>query len=236
MEMKYKRIVAIAFYNLILIIQALGQMALVDIDWEHVPQQKLHDYVLAQQSHNIQYFYELQPSSAVADLSCYIRHKARFKIKSDPSLVWEAYKQSEPLKNWESKMVSFGFLYSRVTDSVFYLNNSPSLTEGQILYVQLKLLKGLYKLATSFEVVTIDDENHIIQFSYIHGGKNSGLQTLQLFETKKGQTKILHTTLYKSGSFVRDRILYKPFHRRSIALFHKNVKKELKSVHWGMIQ
>jgi hypothetical protein len=97
------------------------------------------------------------------------------------------------------------------------------LDTGQVFFVNLKLLRGIYNLAVGLEIITIDSQNKTIQFSYVKGGKSEGVQTIRFFETEEGSTKILHISEFRSNSHFRDKRLYPRFHKKFIYEFHENM-------------
>jgi hypothetical protein len=130
-------------------------------------------------------------------------------------------------------MVSFGLLISKWQNTVMYRNDEyfAGIDTGQVFYVNLKIMKGLYNLAVGLEIVNIDSTNKSITFSYLKGGKSRGEQTIYFVPTRKGHTEIIHQTAFKSNSFFRDRFLYPYFHRIAINEFHRNMKKSVHENH-----
>ena len=198
-----------------------------EVNYEMIPQRSVVRYIENQKHNSVEYFSQLYPSCKLdSDLTDYYTHNAEYTVKQNLDDVWNAYKLASPEEIWNGRVVSFGIMYSRKDDEVVYQNCSyGGLEVGQIIYVNLRFLKGIYNLATAFEVVKIDDKNKVIQFSYIDGGKSKGLQTIYFNSTGKGFTKISHHTDYKSDSRFRDRFLYGPFHKKCINQFHHNVKR-----------
>jgi hypothetical protein len=124
-------------------------------------------------------------------------------------------------------MVSFGLLVSTWNNEILYRGdqNYTGIDTGQVIFVNLRILKGLYNLAVGLEIVDIDNTRKSITYSYIKGGKSRGKQTLYFRPTGKGYTRIIHQTAFKGDSFIRDRYLYPYFHRIAINEFHRNMKK-----------
>ena len=204
-----------------------SQVFLDDVDINQVPYQSIFHYLDNLKSLNINTFTEIKPScNNENEVEGFGQSIRQFKIKSDIENVWNSYKIANPSDTWQSRMICFGFMYSRNTNSLMYRNNIYSgINEGQIIYVNLKLLKGFFNLATAFEIVDVDNENKIIEFSYIEGGKAKGIQILHFIPTPKGETIITHTSYFKSDSKFRDKWLYCHFHNKIINQFHRNVKR-----------
>ncbi len=222
----------------VILTNVVGQLPLDDIDFNKISQESVKEYIEEQKEHDIHCFSDIIASCFVEkDMSDYSVHMASYIVKDNINNVWNAYKKASPSKIWNGRTVSFGFLYSRKSDNVLYRNtNFAGLEVGQIIYVNIKLFKGLYNLATAFEIVNVDNKNRIISFSYLNGGRAKGIQTIRFVETKRGHTRIIHTTEYKSNSYIRDRYLYGHFHKKCINQFHHNVRKLVygkkhKSVH-----
>ena len=84
-----------------------------------------------------------------------------------------------------------------------------------VVYLNLRLMSGLINLATAFEIITIDKEHKVIEFSYLSGNDSVGKQRIQFFETTKGKTEILHTSYYKSNNIPKNYFFYPYFHTRA---------------------
>ena len=64
-------------------------------------------------------------------------------------------------------------MYSRKNNAIVYRNDKyQGVENGQILYLNMKLLKGLYNLALAFEVIKVDSVSKIIEFSYVYPGQS----------------------------------------------------------------
>jgi hypothetical protein len=122
--------------------------------------------------------------------------------------------------------VSLGLLFSKKEKRIFYRDDNISeIDTGMVVYLNLRLMSGLINVATAFEIITIDKENKIIEFSYVSGNSSLGIQKLQFFETPKGKTEIIHTSYYRSNNIAKNYLLYPYFHTRTTNEFHRNIKK-----------
>jgi hypothetical protein len=202
-----------------------SQASLDLIDLQKIPQKKIRTYIDLQKSHNVHFFKDVKPTFTKGqDKSPYREVEKKYLIKERINKVWDIYCSTSPALSWNGKIISFGVLFSKGADNVMYRNESYAGADtGQVVYVNLKLLGGLYNLAVAFEIVDIDNVNKEIVFSYIEGGKSSGEQLIQFVDTKEGYTEIIHTTFFKSNSKFRDKFLYPPFHFKAIDEFHKNM-------------
>ncbi len=217
------------FLTFLLSMQAVSQNSLNDIDLMKIPQKEIKKVILNQIEHEVVYFNDLQPSfTEGVDTSEFCVHRKTFLIEEEPSVVWGNYKRINPAKSWEGKMVSFGVLLSKYDSSIMYREDSYSGIEvGQVFYLNLRLFKGIYNLPVVFEIISVDEINKVIEISYVEGGKTRGRQKLKFIETTDGNTEIIHSTLFKSDSWLRDKLFYPHFHTKIIKEFHKNILKEM---------
>jgi hypothetical protein len=160
----------------------------------------------------------------------YHRLESAYLFRESPETVWRTYQETSPAKSWNGRMVSFGLLVSTWNNEILYRgdNNFTGIDTGQVIFVNLRILKGLYNLAVGLEIVDIDCTRKSITYSYIKGGKSRGKQTLYFRPTRNGYTQIIHQTAFKGDSFLRDRYLYPYFHRIAINEFHRNMKNYMK--------
>jgi len=207
--------------------QVKSQVAISEIDINKVPQRKVREYLKVQQDSQIQLFTDIKPSiKANSIIEGYRIHVKEYFINDSLIKVWQHYLVTNPGDSWNGNKVSFGMLFSKKDKKIVYCNESISkIDTGQIIYLNLKLLKGIANLATVFEFITIDKKNKIIEFSYIEGNITEGKQRLEFAETPKGNTKILHTSFYKSNSSIRDRFIYPFFHDKISNEFHRNMRR-----------
>jgi hypothetical protein len=154
--------------------------------------------------------------------------KKTYHIKDDISDVWTKYKTTSPAESWNGKRVMFGLLVSKTLNKPIYSGDSfDEIQPGQVIYLNLKLLK-FYNLAMAFEVLVVDSEKRIIEFSYLEGNKSQGKQCLQFVESENGTTNIIHSSYFKSDSKMRDKFLYPFFHTRTTNEFHRIMKRIIK--------
>jgi hypothetical protein len=212
-----------------------AQNASKAIDMARIPQKKIRTLIENQFSKsNLQYFNELQATYRKGqNLKGYHILESVYFLREDLEKVWKTYQITSPAESWNGNMVSFGLLISKWQNTVMYRNDDcfAGIDTGQVFYVNLKILKGLYNLAVGLEIVNIDSTNKSITFSYLKGGKSRGEQTIYFVPTRKGHTEIIHQTAFKSNSFFRDRFLYPYFHRIAINEFHRNMKKSVHESH-----
>lgn len=158
----------------------------------------------------------------------YSKNSKKFIVKAPADKVWAAYKQSKPNQCWIGKLVSFGVLFdSDKTPLVYEDREYTGMKVGQVIFIQLRLLKGLYKLAVAHKVVALDEENMKLQICYLKRGASEGSQFIQLRTTAEGYTEVQHDTYYKSKSKFRDKRIYPGIHEKVISAYHENVAATL---------
>ncbi len=221
----FKYILPILF--LLNVLQCKSQVTLSEINFNKVTQKKVREFLIGQQNNHILSFTDIKPSLfSNSKIEGYRNHVKEYFFKDSLAKVWQHYLVTNPGDSWNGKKVSFGILFSKKDKRIVYRNESVShIDTGQIVYLNLKLMKGIANLAAVFEFITIDKNKRIIEFSYIDGNITKGKQRLQFIETPRGYTRILHTSYYKSSSSLRDRFLYPFFHDKVSNEFHRNMKK-----------
>ncbi len=222
-------LIIIAFNPLV----SKAQMSLNDVQLDKIPQKKVREYLLHQfETYQFNSFTEIQPTfTATTDASSFHTHYAKYMVNEQIDNVWQNYIEANPSESWEGKRFSFGFLFNRSSDALVYPQdgNKDGIEVGQMFYVNLKLLRGVYKMAVGFEIITLDTANRVVEFSYIEGGNSKGKQRIELQEMENGKTRIVHTSFFKSDSKFRDKFLYPFFHQRIINEFHRKMRKRIKS-------
>jgi hypothetical protein len=197
------------------------------INMEKVPQRKVRKYIEARNINIMQDFSLIQASwKKGSDESSFRFNEKTFFLKDKLSHVWDCYRNADPNKSWNGHFVRFGLLISKKTNSVIYSNNLtfPEIDTGQVFFLDLRLMRGLFNLPMAFEITGIDPIQRIIEFSYIDGNKARGKQTIEFTDDYDGRIRITHKSYFKSDSPLRDNLLYPYFHRKFIRDFHKNMK------------
>lgn len=210
--------------------QVFCQFSYNDINWDQIPQKKVRRYLSEQQERaQIMFLSDLRPtcqdSSSLMDLFSY---KKSFRVKADRSNVWETYKRSNPTAAWTNRKSACAMVYERSSDHVHYADEEiDGIEAGQVLFMDLKLLKGLVHLATAFEITRVEDELGVIEINYTEAGVNRGKQIIKMHEAPDGTTIIEHASMISSGRKFRDKILYPYFHNRLINTFHRKMKQRV---------
>ena len=205
-----------------------SQAMLSEIDFDRIPQKKIRHFIDEQIQEQKLRFSDIEPSYnpfSASDNDSYSIVSDAFLFREKLDKVWDSYCSTEMAEAWNGKRISFGLLLSKWTDFIMYCTDPiyADLDTGQVFFVNLRLLKGIYNLAVGLEIVNIDPTDKTIQFSYVKGGKSEGVQTIHFVATEEGYTEIIHTSEFRSNSNFRDRRLYPRFHKKFIYEFHQNM-------------
>ncbi|MEX1188003.1 MAG: hypothetical protein WED33_02015 [Bacteroidia bacterium] len=208
-------------------VQVFGQHTLEEIKLEQIDQKKIRKYVERQIEDGKHQFYDIQPSwNRGDDLTPYNKNETTFFLNASSNDAWQSYLSLDPSKMWNNRSVSKGLMIQKSPEKIFYKGDSHTCTDtGQVYFLNLKLLSGMYNLAVVFEIVTIDALEMLIEFSYVKGNQSLGVQKIRFIADGDNSTKIIHTSYFKSDSPFRDKWLYPFFHRKITKDFHKNVRK-----------
>jgi hypothetical protein len=203
------------------------------IELNRIPQRSIRHLLKHEEASQIRYLNDFKPSCKNdRDTMGFTIMKNSYLIKDKLDDVWDIYKNTSISKAWNGRLASFGVFFSKWSDQVCYNNDDTAATidTGQVFFIDLRLMHGLYNLPVGLEVLNIDNLLRTITFSYLEGGKSKGVQTISLFEDESGYTRIIHTSAFKSDSRFRDRHLYPFYHTKILNEFHWNVlKNHLKS-------
>ena len=211
-------------------IRSFGQLDMADIKLEQIRQRKIRKYIECQIEENKHQFSEIHPSwNRGEDLSSYSKNEMTFLLKGNLQDVWQGYLSADPSKSWTGRMVSFGLLLQKFPGNIFYNHDLiMGVDTGQVCFLNLKLLLGIFNVPVAFEIITVDPVEKVIEFSYIEGNKSSGVQHVKFLDIGGGLTEIVHTSYFKSDSQLRDKWLYPFFHEKIVNGFHHNMKKLLR--------
>jgi hypothetical protein len=202
------------------------------IKLEEIPQRKVRNYMVSSQIDQMNDFSAIHSSwkSNNSESDFNINEKT-FYLNARLPAVWDCYRHVNFVRAWNGKSVRFGLLIVKSTNTVIYPKNSvlPEADTGQVYFLELKLMKGLFNIPVAFEITHIDEALQIIEFSYIDGNKSEGKQTIRFFDNGDGTTRIVHRSYFRSNSSFRDNILYPFFHKKFIREFHENMKEYLEN-------
>ncbi len=207
-------------------VTVFAQVSLAEVDTTKIEYPAVIKYLHRQMDNGINTFDEIQPSlipgESINNYNVVVRE---FLIKDSIDKVWDIYENSGLQRTWSTRKIHYGFSYSRPDSSIFYAGDELNkLVPGMIVYLNLDLLYGVKNLAMAFEVTRVDEENKVIEFSYLKGNETEGKQQLIFQSTSKGNTLITHLSYYKSRVKPRDK-LYPHVHATIINRFHRNMKR-----------
>jgi hypothetical protein len=206
-------------------LHSFGQTQLSEVDTLRIEYPKVIEYLQRQMAEGLRTFNDVKPSFQTGEsIEDYHVIDREFLVKDSLEKVWNDYLSAVLQESWNTKTIRFGFCYSRNNDSIYYSNDKVrTVMPGLIVYLNLKLLYGMKQLAVAFEITRIDQDEKMLEFSYLEGNETEGKQQLFFRENNKGNTVIAHLSYYRSSSKARDK-LYPHLHAQLINKFHRNMK------------
>jgi hypothetical protein len=198
------------------------------INLDLIPKKKVRSYIVEREISSMENYNSIHASwKEGLDISTYKMQEKVFYLQEKLESVWDCYNSASPVKSWNGHFVRFCLLISKQTNSVKYQDNTDfsEIDTGQVYFLDLKLLAGLFNVPVAFEIIKVDTTSKIIEFSYIDGNKSQGKQTIQFFDNGDGRTRIIHRSYFKSDSAFRDDVFYPFFHTKIIKEFHRNMRK-----------
>jgi hypothetical protein len=155
-------------------------------------------------------------------------HRKSYLFSYDIEKVWLAYCSTPPKKAWNDKLVSFGMMYESEQQAFHYENEKmPVASVGQLVFINLHLLKGFLNLAVAHKIMEVNEVEKLIRTCYVESGASKGTQFIRFYDLGNNQTKVEHTTFYRSNSGFRDKHLYPLLHEKIITEFHQNINHYL---------
>jgi hypothetical protein len=205
--------------------------SLKKINFEEIPQRKVRKYIRSRGIDHMQSFSAIHASwKNDVDESDFKAIEEVFYLKNKLSDVWESYRHANPVKIWNRQSVRLGLLILKWSNSIIYANDSSSseVDTGQVCFLNLRLMKGIFNVPVAFEITDIDCNKQILEFSYIDNNKSQGKQSIKFFDNGDGRTRIVHRSYFKSDSWLREDLFYPWFHRKFIKEFHENMGQHIK--------
>lgn len=208
-----------------------AQTPLSNTDNSRIKQKSIRIFLKSQIEKGIVNFEDFRPSiDAQTDTNKFDSNIYRFQLQQTPAAAWKVYIKAHPAKIWQGRIVSCGFIYSPVNKRIIFADDKyPGLENGQIFFIEMRVLCGLVKFPVCFMVTKIDESQHSITFSYVSSGSSKGAQTIRLTDSGKGETEILHSSIHQTENVLRDQTLYPIYHRKAIKEVHQNISKILLS-------
>lgn len=207
-----------------------AQMFLADVEFEKITEEAVEEFLYRQIDNDNTTFSDVKPTlESTSSTEGFKFHEREYVVKDSLNKVWEHYVFTNPGVAWNVGKMNFAMLFSKNENHLIYKNEDVEKIEtGQIVYLNLNLLK-IKNLATAFEIIKVDKESGVIEFSYVEDNATKGKQQLNFIQTAKGNTKIIHRSFFKSESVLRDHFLYPYFHTRMTNTYHRNMKRMYKS-------
>lgn len=212
--------------------QSVVSQTLPIIDLKEIPQRKVRKYIESRSIDKMLNFSSIHASwYTCIDKSDFRVIEKTFYLKYKLPKVWECYKHTSAFKMWNGQAARFGLLISKCSNSVVYRNNSifPEVDTGQVYFLNIRLIKGLFNLPVAFEIIKIDQDQQVMEISYIDTNKSLGKQSIKFYDNGDGRTRIVHQSYFKSESALRDNLLYPYFHKKFTNEFHRNMRKLIKN-------
>jgi hypothetical protein len=218
--------------NIFILILGFSSLSVVSqnlkiINLEEIPQRRVRQYILSRSIDQMHDFSSIHAScnKDINESDFNINEKI-FYLKYSLSKVWECYSLGNPLKTWNGPCIGLGLLITKCSKSAKYAKSStfPEIDTGQVYFLNVRLMKGLFNIPVAFEVINIDRIKKVLEISYLANSKSRGKQTIQFFDNGDGRTRIVHRSYFKSKSWLRDDLFYPGFHNKFIKEFHRNMK------------
>lgn len=214
---------------LLLTFNSKAQMYLADVEFEKITEEAVEEFLHRQIENDISTFSDVKPTlESTSSTDGFKFHEREYMVKDSLNKVWTHYLYTDPGVAWNVGKMNFAMLFSKNENNLIYKNEDVEKIEiGQIVYLNLNLMK-IKNIATAFEIIKVDKDSGVIEFSYVEDNATSGKQQLNFVQTAKGNTKIIHRSYFKSESVLRDLFLYPYFHTRMTNTYHRNMKKMYK--------
>lgn len=212
-------------------VSSYGQTNLSDINFDRIPFKKVRHYIKSQILQNVKSTDDLVPSYAkeITPDSCY-KQVCTYVLPCSMEDSWNVYTTVKPNNAWNGRKVRLGMLVDKIKQTIVYPGDICDIIDtGQVVYLNLRVLEGVTNVGVAFEVINIDKQAHMLEFSYLKGNKSLGKQQLHFSENPDGTTHLVHVSYFKSNSKFRDKFLYPYFHKRFTNEFHRNMAQSLES-------
>jgi hypothetical protein len=226
-----KKLVVLSFFSGYSF-QACFSQDFTKIHLDEIPQRRIRNYIVSRKIDKMNDFSMIHPSwNNEINESDYKVIEKTFFLKYGLSDVWGFYQHANTFKMWNARSIRFGLLITKFSNSVVYSKNPscPEVDTGQVYFLNIKLMRGVFNIPVAFEIITIDQIHRIVEFSYIDNNKSRGKQSMQFLDDGEGRTRIVHRSFFKSESAFRDDFLYPYFHKKFIRGFHANMKQLIKN-------
>lgn len=222
-----KPTILLLFFFFALTAISIAQLPIATVNLKRIHQKKIRQLVKQQYLNGITDFSDLKPSCFnLQDSAQYSYQHSSNVIREVIQKVWSKLKCLKPNDEYSGRMVSFGFLYSKKLNKLLYADDDyKEIEEGEIYFLNLKLLGGIKNIGVALEVTKVDEVNKTIQLCYLNNGMTEGTQVVKLVGTSDGNTVITQETIYKNKSKFREKTLYPIFHQKAVNELHANIRR-----------
>lgn len=198
------------------------------VDYKRVQHKKIRKLITRQKQFGVSTFNDMQSVCYNAPDSNQYRTYSNTKlIRQNIDIVWNNLTRLSPKDEFDGKIVKFGLMYSKIHNNLMYRNEANrGMEEGQIMFFNLRVLRGIKNLAVALEVTHMDDELKTVEYCYVDHGKTQGTQMITLSVTPEGYTEITQFTRYKCNSSLRNHGIYSFFHNRIVEELFNNIKSK----------
>lgn len=210
--------------TLFLMLIANTLFAQSNIDFRLTKQKKIKQAIKKEKLISSADFEQVKSSCLCSEDQKFSTHKKSYLFNFPVEKVWSAYLKTPPKQAWNDKLVSFGMMYESDQQAFHYQNeNMPDANVGQLVFINLHLLKGFVNVAVAHKIMEINQSEGLIRTCYVESGTSHGTQFVRFYDLGNNQTKVEHTTFYRSKSRFRDKRLYPFLHEKVITEFHQNI-------------
>ncbi|MBL7966333.1 MAG: hypothetical protein JNK09_04990 [Prolixibacteraceae bacterium] len=207
-----------------------AQTRLGKTDFSRIRQKSIRNFLKDQMELGIVNFEDFQPSvTAQTVTKDYDSNVHQFQLERPLDSGWKAYLTAHPATVWQGKVVSCGMVYSQAEKKLIFPDDQYSgLEVGQIFFIEMRIFFRMIHFPVCFMVTNIDENLRQITFSYISTGSSKGAQTIQLIDSGKGFSQIIHSSIHQTENKLRDRTLYPIYHKKAIAEVHQNIQEYMR--------
>jgi hypothetical protein len=207
------------------------------VNFTRIQHKKVRKLITQQKHFGAKTFDDIQPVCFnLSDSAAYNTFQKSQVINQEINTVWDNLVHQSPSDEFDGRIVSFGLLYSKKNNNLFYQNEAlDGIEEGQIIFFNLRMLCGIKNIAVAMEVTRMDNVQKVLEYCYVDHGSTRGTQQFILKPLPGGKTEITQITRYKCKSRLRDRRLYSFFHERIVREFLRSIKNRSESLTNAMV-
>jgi hypothetical protein len=199
-----------------------------DINFALIKQKKIIKTIKKENLCSTADFEKIKSSCLCNEDDEFSTHRKSYLFNYNIEKVWLAYRSTPPQKAWNDRHVSFGMMYEPGQQVFHYQNEKmPVADVGQLVFINLHLLRGSINLAVAHKIMEVNEVEKLIRTCYVESGASKGTQFIRFYDLGNNQTKVEHTTFYRSSSPFRDKHIYPFLHEKIITELHQNINHYL---------